>query len=88
MKIKDGLMLCRVGEEYVVLAGGENADLQIRGLTTLNETGAFIWETLQEDKTEADAVDAMLREFDIDRASAEQDVAEFCALLRRVGFLA
>ena len=87
MKIKDGLMLCPVGDDYVVLANG-NADMQIRGLTTVNETGAFIWETLREEHEIPDVVDAMLREFEIDRATAERDVDAFCALLRDNGFLA
>ena len=87
MKIKDGLMLCRVGEEYVVLANG-NADLQIRGLTTINDTGAFIWDALQEDRDVSSVVDALLSEFETDRATAERDVAEFCDLLRENGFLA
>ena len=86
MKIKDGLMLCQVGDDYVVLANAD-VEMQIRGLTTINETGAFIWEALQEDKDEAAVVEAMLREFDVDRATAEKDVAEFCALLRRSDFL-
>ena len=86
MKIKDGLMLCQVGDDYVVLANAD-VQMQIRGLTTINETGAFIWNTLQEDMEESAVVDAMLREFDVDRATAEQDVAEFCALLKRCDFL-
>ena len=86
MKIKRGLMLCKVGDEHVVLADG-NVNMQIRGLTTVNETGAFIWETLQKDCTQEQVVDAMTQEFDIDRATAEKDAAEFCALLERVGFL-
>ena len=86
MKIKDGLMLCQVGEDYVVLANAD-VQMQIRGLTTINETGAFIWNALQEDRSEADVVDMMLQEFDVDRATAERDVAEFCALLKRCDFL-
>lgn len=79
-------MLCPVGGDYVVLANG-NADMQIRGLTTVNETGAFIWETLQEDRDEAAVVEALLGEFETDRATAENDVAAFCAMLRDNGFL-
>ena len=86
MKIKNGLMLCRVGEEYVVLADG-NTDMQICGLTTVNETGAFIWETLRADATQDAVVDAVMREFEVDRATAAKDVAAFCAMLERAGFL-
>ena len=87
MKIKDGLMLCPVGDDYVVLAGGD-ADMQIRGLTTINETGAFIWEALQQETDVHSVVDAMLREYEIDRATAETDVTAFCEMLRSNGFLA
>lgn len=86
MKIKDGLMLCRVGNEYVVLANS-NADMQIRGLTTVNETGAFIWDLLQEDRDEASVIDAVLCEFETDRETAERDVETFCGLLRDNDFL-
>ena len=86
MKIKKGLMLCKVGESNVILASG-NVEMQIQGLTTVNETGAFIWERLMED-TDVDAVvDAMLREFDVDRETAKADVDAFIAMLRQADFL-
>ena len=86
MKIKDGLMLCQVGDEYVVLANG-NADMQIRGLTTVNETGAFIWDTLREEHDEDAVVEALLGEFETDRDTAVRDVTAFCGMLRDNGFL-
>lgn len=86
MKIKKGLMLCKVGESNVILASG-NVEMQIQGLTTVNETGAFIWERLMED-TDVDAVvNAMLREFDVDRETAMADVDAFIAMLSQADFL-
>ena len=61
--------------------------MQIQGLTTVNETGAFIWERLMED-TDVDAVvNAMLREFDVDRETAMADVDAFIAMLSQADFL-
>lgn len=48
---------------------------------SFNETGAFLWELLKTGKTGIEMIDALLEEFDVDRASAENDVAEFTALV-------
>ncbi|TJZ59059.1 lasso peptide biosynthesis PqqD family chaperone [Streptomyces piniterrae] len=51
----------------------------------LNPTGTLVVQTLLEGGEEADAVDAVIAEFDIDRARAEQDVAALLDLLRTSG---
>ena len=86
MKIKDGLLLCKVGESNVILAATDS-NMQVEGLTTVNETGSFIWEHMLAD-TQPDAViDALVREFDVDRATAAADFDTFTASLRAAGFL-
>ena len=86
MKIKDGLYLCKVGDSSVVLAGG-NSTMQIRGLTTVNETGAFIWEQLTKETDESAVVAAMLEAFDVQPETAQADVRAFIAMLNESGFL-
>ncbi len=78
-------MLCKVGNESVVMAAGSTMHLQ--GLTTLNETGEFIWSQLADD-TDADAiVQAMCSEFDVDAQTAREDVNAFLQMLQKAGFL-
>ena len=47
MKIKEGFLLREVAGQTVVLP--MNGDLELNMMITLNETGAFIWEKLQEE---------------------------------------
>jgi len=70
MKIKDGFLLREVAGQTVVLPVGEDLDLNM--MITLNETGRFLWEQLQEETNEAALTGALLKEYDVteDRAAA------------------
>ena len=85
MKIKDGLLLCKVGDSSVVMATGSTMHLE--GLTTVNETGEFIWSLLQDDTDEEAIVRAMCEEFDVDAQTAREDVRAFLQTLQKAGFL-
>ena len=86
MKMKDGFLLREVAGQTVVLPIG--ADMDMNMMITLNETGAFLWEKLQEETDEAGLVNALLAEYDVDEATAKQAVANFVAKLSDNGFLA
>ena len=86
MKIKEGFIKSRLGDECVVVPVGAQT-VDFRGLITLNETGEFIWEILLEEKSLEDVVSAMTREYDIDEATATADAKNFIEVLREKGFL-
>ena len=86
MKMKDGFLLRQVAGQTVVLPIGGDMDLNV--MITLNDTGAFLWEKLQEETDEAALVAALLGEYDVDEATAKQAVAGFVARLNANGFLA
>lgn len=86
MRIKDGLLLCKVGDSSVVMATGST--MHLNGLTTLNETGAFLWSKLSTDTDEDALTSAMCGEFDVDETTAREDVRTFLAMLQKAGFLA
>ncbi|WP_431046027.1 lasso peptide biosynthesis PqqD family chaperone [Streptomyces sp. P1-3] len=54
----------------------------------LNPTGALVVRTLLGGGAEPEAVDALIAEFDIDRAQAARDVAELVQELRASGLAA
>ena len=85
MKMKDGFLLRQVAGQTVVLPIGGDMDLDL--MITLNDTGAFLWEKLQEETDEAALVAALLAEYDVDEATAKQAVANFVAKLNENGFL-
>ena len=85
MKMKDGFLLRQVAGQTVVLPIGGDMDLDL--MITLNDTGAFLWEKLQEETDEAALVAALLAEYDVDEATAKQAVADFVEKLNVHGFL-
>lgn len=86
MKIKDGFMLRQVAGQNVVLPADSALNLNL--MITLNETGAFLWEHLQNDTTEAELVAALLNDYDVDEATARECVAGFIGKLKEHEFLA
>ncbi len=85
MKLKDGFVLRDVAGQTVVLPSGGDLDLNM--MITLNDTGKFLWKQLEIEKQEADLVDALLSEYDVNRQTAESAVAGFVAKLNEYGFL-
>ena len=85
MKIKDGFVLRQVAGQTVVLPADSALDLNM--MITLNETGAFLWERLQNDTDEAALVAALLEEYDVDEETAKQSVQAFVQKLSDNEFL-
>ena len=85
MKIKEGFLLRQVAGQTVVLPCGEDVDLNL--MITLNETGTFLWERMQEETDENALVSALLAEYDVDEDTARSAVRGFAAKLENHGFL-
>lgn len=85
MKIKNGFLLRQVAGQNVVLPAGDTLDLNV--MITLNETGAFLWERLQQETTEEGLVQALLGEYEVSEAVAASAVAAFVKKLEENGFL-
>lgn len=85
MKIKEGFLLRQVASQSVVLPTGNELDLNM--MITLNDTGAFLWEALQNDTNEEALVAALLGDYDVDEATAKKCVAAFVKKLDANGFL-
>ena len=86
MKIKDGFLLREVAGQTVVLPCDDTLDLNL--MITLNDTGAFLWERLQQEMDEKSLVAALLAEYDVDEPRAAAAVAAFVKKLEENGFLA
>ena len=86
MKLKEGFILREVAGQIVVLPSGN--DLNLNMMITLNETGKFIWNLLEQDVTESDIVSAILKEYKVDQTAAEAAVTGFIRKLNEHGFLA
>lgn len=87
MKIKEGFLVKKILDDYLVIPTGDNiVDFSVA--VSLNESGAFLWQQLTEEKSQEELVDALLSEYDLsDRIVANDDVEEFVGLLKLHNFL-
>ena len=70
----------------MVLPCDDTLDLNL--MITLNDTGAFLWERLQQETDEKSLVAALLAEYEVDEPRAAAAVAGFVKKLEENGFLA
>lgn len=87
MKIKEGYIISTVAGENVVLPTGDELDLSI--MITLNDSGKFLWEQLQEDKSEEDLLQAVVANYeDVDQEEAKKFISDFVGHLKEYDLLA
>ena len=86
MKIKDGFMLRKFGEDYIVVAVGDDAE-DFNKLITLNSVGAYIYNLLNNDMTYEEIVSAVLDKYDADRKTVENDINIFLADAKKAGLI-
>ena len=76
MKIKDGFVIRKIADNYVIIATGNEA-LDFKGVITINEVGAFIWNKINETEDFDATVAAVTAEYNIDEERAKNDCREF-----------
>lgn len=86
MKIKDGFILKKIAGSYIVVPLREQIK-NFSAVINLNETGAFIWECLQEDISEDDVAKRLYDEYDIDFERCRTDVKSYIEKLKEAGLL-
>jgi hypothetical protein len=66
----------KTGNEYVLVPIANNiADMH--SVFTLNETGAFIWEQINGERSVEEIITVLISEYDIDNENAVKDVFSF-----------
>ncbi len=87
MKIKSGFVIEKVGDGYLAVAVGDRAD-EFSGLIRMNSTGAFLWNLVENrDMSKEELTEALLCEYDVDRAVAAADIEKFEKQLRDGGII-
>ncbi len=80
MKIKSGFVIREIAGQYMAVPVGERVN-DLHGMIALNETGAFIWKLLEDEKTEEDLARALTEEYEVSYEEALEAVREFRELL-------
>jgi len=84
-KEKDLVTRDVAGEEIIVPIKGHVGDLE--GVFTLNEVGAMIWRLIDGRTTARELADVVRKEYDVEAAEAEKDVADFLHSLEDAGLI-
>jgi hypothetical protein len=80
MKIKSGFVIREIAGQYMAVPVGERVN-DLHGMIALNETGAFIWKLLEDEKTEEDLARALTEEYEVSYEEALEAVREFLELI-------
>ena len=86
MTIKTNFLLRQVAGSWIVVAVNE-ACVDFNGMLTLNESGAFLWEQLEQGAEPSQLTAALLQQYDVTAETAEKDVQSFLQTLRKAGCL-
>lgn len=78
--LKSKFVTREVGDELIVVPLSANV-AQMNELFTLNETAKVIWENLNEGTDMSTLIQTITDTFDIDRHTAEKDIAVFLQTL-------
>lgn len=84
MKIKQGFVLSKIGNDTVAVATGE-LSREFSGVVVLNGSGVFLWNQLQNDVTRDQLLAAMLDAYEVPEATAAADIDAFLAKLEQSG---
>jgi len=81
MKIRKGYFLRPVLDMFIVMDRDARGALS-RQIMSTNETGAFLWNLLEQGAEKAELVEKMTQEFEVEAAAAEKDVEAFLRQLK------
>ena len=84
MRRNDGFILRKAADLTVIVPVGREA-VRFPGMLSVNETGRFLWELLQEEQTQQTLARALTDAFQVEGRQAEQDVHDFLEKLRAAG---
>lgn len=87
MKRSKDFIKRKIGTQYVIVAVGA-ATKKFNGMISVNSTGSFIWDQLEQSMTMEELVDAILQNYEIDAETATAHATQFVNTLKGVGAIA
>ncbi len=86
MKINKEMILREIAGDNILVPAAD-AVLDLNGLFIVTDTGAFIWNILPSVNSEDEILEKMLEEYEVDKETAQNDIAEFLEKLRKFGII-
>jgi len=81
MKIKEGFGVIEIADSIVVVPTGDLLK-EYRGMLTLNKSGQFIWQLLQNEVTEEELIAKLAEKYHLEQEKAKADIEAFLHTLR------
>ena len=82
--VKQGFILREIAGEFIAVPVDSSCG---NNIVVLNPVSKFLWEEMQSEKTFDELVEAMLKEYGIDRKEAKTDLKEFLDRLEESGLV-
>lgn len=86
MKISDLFILRNIAGENLLIPVGEAA-LNVKGLISMSESAAMMFEKLKNNCTREDLIGALMAEYEVDETTAAKDTDAFLAQMRQLHIL-
>ena len=83
MKIKQGFILHRIGDDYIIMQDG-SSNVDFSKVISLNQTSAMLWQEIENKEFETEALTSR---YDVDNESARRDAQKFIDSLDREGII-
>ena len=84
MPIKSDYMLKNVGNEYMIIPTS-NTNVNFSKIFNINDTAAFIFKNLQEERSKEEILELMSVEYDAPKEVLSADIDEFIKELKKRG---
>ena len=86
MKLKPDFQIVQMANDYMLVPTGDQID-SFNGTVILNEVSAFMLNQLKEDLEKEDLVERLVKEFDVESATAREDVDAAVEKMKQIGIL-
>lgn len=84
MKRSSGFLMRQVAGRYVLAPVGETVKI-FSGMITMNATGKFLWDLMEQDQTVDSLAQALVDTYSVEFEKAKEDVIKFLDPLKPVG---
>ena len=84
MKRSSGFLVRQVAGRYVLAPVGETVKI-FSGMITMNATGKFLWDLMEQDQTVDSLAQALVDTYSVEFEKAKEDVTKFLVPRKPVG---
>lgn len=84
MKRSSGFLMRQVAGRYVLAPVGETVKT-FSGMITMNATGKFLWDLLEQDQTLDTLAQALASTYEVEIEKAKEDIIKFIDPLKPIG---